>query len=229
MLIDEATSGVGTELLECRLDLGAAHIEIGHLREIERDAVLTHLTADWDHLRNAGNGQQPRADDPIDQLSNLHRTSGIAGDRDQHNLTHDGGDRRHLRVHVTRQLLAHHAQPFGHLLPVEEEVGAPVELDINDGKAHPRNRSDAHDARHTVHGGLERKRHKLLDLLRSKAIRLGNEGHNGAIEVGEHIDRQIAQRYCPVNHKKQGSPEHEQSVAQARRDQKVEHVGRPDD
>ena len=53
MLIDEAARGIGPELLERGFDLAAGDVEIGHLREIEGDAVLAHLAADRDDLGNA--------------------------------------------------------------------------------------------------------------------------------------------------------------------------------
>src|SRR4051812_24379428 len=40
MLIDKAACGIGPELLEGGLDLGASDIQIGHLRKVERDPVL---------------------------------------------------------------------------------------------------------------------------------------------------------------------------------------------
>ena len=65
-------------------------------------------------------------------------------------------------------------KPLGDLLPVEVDVGAPVELDVDDRQADARHRAHAHDARHAVHRRLERERDELLDLLGGQALGLGH-------------------------------------------------------
>ena len=75
VLIDEAPRSIGSELLEGGLNLGAVDIEGGHLREIEGDAILAHLATDRNDLGNAGDGEQPGTDDPVDHLTHLHRLS----------------------------------------------------------------------------------------------------------------------------------------------------------
>src|ERR1700694_1835127 len=110
MLIDETARSVRPKLPEPCLDLGAGDIEVAHLRKIERYAVLAHLAADRNHLRDARNGEKTRTNDPIHDLPRLHGTCCIASDGDQHDLAHDGGNRRHPRVDVAWQLLAHHTE-----------------------------------------------------------------------------------------------------------------------
>ena len=205
------------------LDLVAGDVETGHLREIERHAILAHLAADRDHLGDAGNGQETRPNDPVDHLPHLHGTRRIAGNGDEHDLAHDGCDRGHLRVDVARQLLAHHAEPLGDLLAVEVDVGAPIELDVDDRQADARHGAHPHDAGHAVHGRLQRERDELLHLLGRKAFSLGDERDGRPVEIGKDVDRQVAQRHRTVDDENERGREHEQPVAKASRDEEVEH------
>ena len=216
MLVDEAARAVGAELPERGLDLAARDVEARHLREVERHAVLAHLPADGDDLGHAGDGEQPGTDHPVDDLPDLHGTCGVAGHGDQHDLAHDRGHGRHLRTGVAGQLLAHHAKPFCDLLPVEVDIGAPVELDVDDGQAHARDRAHAHDPRHAVHRRLQRERDELLDLFRGQALGLGHQSDGRPVEVGEDVHRQTAQRDRAIDDEDERCRQHEQAVAQAR-------------
>ena len=64
------------------------------------------------------------------------------------------------------QLALHLREPFGDLLAVAVDVGAPIELDVDDRKPDARDRSHAADARHAVHLGFDREGDELLDLRR---------------------------------------------------------------
>src|SRR5262249_41453980 len=130
MLVNETARRVGSELPERGLDLAAGNIEIGHLCHIELYRVLAVLPANWDHLGNARDGEEAWAHDPVDDLPHLHRAGLIAGNGDQHDFAHNRCDGRHLRVSVSRQLLAHDAQTFCDLLTIEIDLRSPVELDV---------------------------------------------------------------------------------------------------
>ena len=99
VLIDEAAAGVGAEVRHRLLDLVMGDAERLHGREVRRHAILADFAADRDHLGDAGNGEKPRPDDEIGDLAHVHRRGGaVAGQRDQHDFAHDGGDRPHLRI-----------------------------------------------------------------------------------------------------------------------------------
>ena len=70
------------------------------------------------------------------------------------------------------------------------DVGAPVELDIDDRQADAETRAHARDARHAVHLRLERIGDELLDLLRREPLGLGHDRDGRAVEIGEDVDRQ---------------------------------------
>jgi hypothetical protein len=132
MLIDEAAGGIRPELAKRKLNLVARDIETCHLSQVEGHSVLPYVAADRDHLGDARDSEQARSDQPVDQLTHVHEACFIAGDRNQHDLTHNGGDRRHLRVDVARQSLADDVDPFGNLLTIEVDARAPIELDVYD-------------------------------------------------------------------------------------------------
>ena len=75
-------------------------------------------------------------------------------------------------------------------LAVAIDVGAPVELDIDDRQPDARHRAHARHARHAVHLRLDREADQQLDLGRREALRLGHDGDGRPVEVGQHVDRQ---------------------------------------
>ena len=130
--VDEAAAGVGSELLQGALDRLEAHVEAGHAARVGDDAVLAHLAADGNDLRNAGNGQQLRAHGEVGQLAQRHRVDAGAGHGDEHDLAHHRRDRTHLRADIRRKLLAHQLQTLGDLLARAVDVDRPIELDVDD-------------------------------------------------------------------------------------------------
>jgi hypothetical protein len=136
--IDEATACIGAEFLDRGLDGRQFYIQHCQQAQIRHDAIFAYLAADWDDLRDAGNGQKLRPDNEVGDLAQGHRIGTIARHGYQHDLAHDRGDRSHLGDHVARQLLADKLQALGHLLTGEIDVGGPIELDVNHGKADAR-------------------------------------------------------------------------------------------
>ena len=102
---------------------------------MRRNTVLADFPADRDHLGDTRNAQETRPDNEVRGLAKLHRRRALAGDSDEKNLSHDGADRTHLRHGERRELIADQSEPFGNLLAVAVDVGAPLELDIDHGQA----------------------------------------------------------------------------------------------
>ena len=145
VLVDEAAARVGAEARDRRLDLLVRDVQRLHGGDVRRDPVLAHLAADRDHLRDARDGEELRPDHEVGELAHLHgRDASRSVDGDQHDLAHDGGDRPHLRVDAARELLAHERQALGDELARAVDVGAPVELDVDDGQADAGDRAHAH-------------------------------------------------------------------------------------
>ena len=227
-LVDEAAAGVGAEARDRLLDLLMRDVERLHGGDVRRHPVLAHFAADRDHLGDAAERQKLRADDEVGDLAHLHRRgAAVAGQRHQHDLAHDRGDRAHLRIEAARKLLADQREPLGHELPRAVDVGAPVEFHIDDRQADAGHRAHPDHARHAVHRGLDRIGDELLDLLRRQAFGLGEQRHRRAVEVGKHVDRDARQHEGAVAHEDERRRQHEQPVAQARRDQDVEHGPAP--
>ena len=125
----------------------------------------------------------------------LHRRDAVvAGDRNEQDLPHDRADRPHLRDGVGGQLIAHQRKPLGDLLAVAVDVGAPVELDIDDGEPDAGNRTHAAHAGQAIHLGFDREGDELLDLRGGEAFGLGHDGDRRLVEVGEDVDRAGAWR-----------------------------------
>ena len=61
IVIGEAAACIGAELAQRFLDLLIAYAQRAQRVEIGRDAILPHLAANRDDLRDAGNRQQARA------------------------------------------------------------------------------------------------------------------------------------------------------------------------
>ena len=160
---------------------------------VRRDAVLADLAADRDHLGDAGNGQQPRPHHEVGDLAHLHRARRVSL------VTAISMISPMIEVigpicgrDAGGKLLAHQREPLGDQLAVAVDVGAPVELDIDDRQADARDRAHARYAGHAVHLRLDREGDELLDLLRREALGLGHHGDGRAVEVGKDVDRQCA-------------------------------------
>jgi hypothetical protein len=161
-------------------------------------------------------------------LASLHRRGlpGAERQRDQHDLAHDGRDRAHGRRDVAGQLATQLGQPLGHLLAVAVDVGAPVELGVDDGQAHPRGGAHARDARHAIERRLDGEADKLLHLLGRHAAGFRQHCDQRLVEVREDIDRRAPGSEAAVSHQQRGDGQHEEPVTQAGVDDPVEH-GRP--
>jgi hypothetical protein len=100
--LQEAAGRVGRVALERRLELVVRDAEFRHARGVGLHLELPHLSADRDHLRNAGHRQQARPQHPVGVLAHGHRAdlARIDGNRDLHDLAHDRADRPHARHHA---------------------------------------------------------------------------------------------------------------------------------
>ena len=182
------------------------------------DAVLPHLAADRNDLRDAGDGEQLRADHEVGESRALpwatpsslviaismispmiDVTGPICG------VTPRGSCSRTS------------AEALGNELAVAIDVRAPVELDIDDGQADPGHRTHARHARHAVHDAFDREGDELLDLLRREAFGLRHQRHDRPVEVGKDVDRNARQDEAAVADQHQRRRQHEEAVAQADR------------
>ena len=224
MLIGKSAAGIDAELVQGQFDLLVGDAEAAQRRRIGRDPVLPDLAAHRNHLRDAGDRQQPRPHHEIGGLADLHRRSPVAGHRDQQHLAHDGVDRPQLRNGVGRQLGPDQIEAFGDLLPVTIDIGTPVEFDIDDRKADAGNRADPRHAGNAVHLGFDRKADELFDLGRRKPVRLGHDRDRRLVQVGKHVHRQPAGAEDAEQHQHQRGRHDQQAVAQRLGDEKAKHL-----
>ena len=224
VLVGKAAAGVGAEALQRAFHLLERDAEGAHRRRIRRNPELPDLAADRDDLGDAGDGQQARPDDEIGNLAHLHRACRLRRHGKHEDLPHDGVDRPHLRRDVGGKLLLDEPKPLGDLLTIAEDVGAPVELDIDDRQADARDRAHARDAGQPVHLCLDRKRDELLDFGRREPFGLGHDGDGRTVEVREDVDRQPLQGEGAVEHHDGRHGQHQKPVAQRAGDEKGEHA-----
>ena len=223
ILVGVAAAGVGAELPQRLLDLLIADAERAQRRGQRRDAVLTDFAADRDHLRDAGDRQQARPDGEVGDLAHFHRRGRLRGHRDQQDLAHDRTDGADLRGDVERQLALHLRETFRDQLAVAVDIGAPIELDIDDRKPDAGDRSYPAHTRHAVHLGFDRKTDELLDFRRRIAFRLRHDGDGRTVEVGEYVDRQLARGIGAENDEDGCDRQNQQAIAERGADQECEH------
>ncbi len=103
ILVGEAATGIGAELGERLLDLFVRDTERAQRRWMRRRRgywrTSPPIGITW---ATPGNGQEPRPDDEVGGLAQLHRCGPLAGDGDEQDLAHDRADRPHLRQRVGR-------------------------------------------------------------------------------------------------------------------------------
>ncbi len=189
VLIDKPAARVRAEPRHRLLDLIMRDVERLHGRDVGRDAELADFPPDGNDLGDARQSEQLRPQHEVRHLTHVHRGNGaIAGQHDQHDFAHDGGHGPHLRVDGARQLLADEGETLGHELASAIDVHAPIKFDVHDGEADAGYRPYADNARHAVHGGLDREGDELLHLLGREALCLREDIDVWPIEIREHID-----------------------------------------
>src|ERR1700730_6815925 len=151
------------------------------------DAILSDLSADRDHLGDSWNAQKTRPNNKVRSLAKLHWRGAVAGHSNEKNLSHDRADRTHLRHSEGWELIADQSEPFGNLLAIAVDVGAPLELDIDHGQADAGHRAHAAHSGHTIHLRFDQECDELLDLHRGKTLGLGNDGDRGLVKIGKDI------------------------------------------
>ena len=85
------------------------------------------------------------------------------------------------------ELIADQCEPFGDLLAVAIDVGAPLELDIDHGQADAGHRAHATHSGHAVHLRFDQEGDELLDFRGGKTLGLGNDGDCRLVKVGKDI------------------------------------------
>jgi hypothetical protein len=213
VLVDEASAGVDAKARDGGFDLVVGDIEKMHRSGVRHDAILANFAADRNHLCNARNRQELGTQHEIGNLPHVHRRCRIACDRDQHDLAHDRGDGAHLRGGSARELFSHQRQTFRDQLTIAEDVGAPVEFDIDDRQTDARHGADSRHARHPVHDALDRKGDELFHLLRREAFGFGHQGHDWSVEIRKDVDGNAGQDEGAVTDQNQRNRDNDQTMA----------------
>ena len=185
---------------------------------IDQHLKLLAAAAHRDHLRDAGNREQPLPHDPIGQRADLDRVglAAFAPHADQHDLAHDRRDRRQLRPHSLRQAVGGERHLLGHDLPIDVDVGAPVELDVDHRQPDARRAADRLHAGGAVEHRLERKRDLAFRLPPAPGPALRSDRDPRPIEIGKHVDRQVVQHVAAVHQHHQRDGDRQRAIPQAR-------------
>ena len=135
MQVGKPASGVGAELRQRPIHVLVGDAKGAQRRRVRRDAILPHLAAHRNDLGYARNAQEPGPDREVRDFAQLHRRGLVAGQGDHQHLAHDRTDRPHVRRDIRRQLIADETEALRDQLTIAVDVGAPIELDIDDRQA----------------------------------------------------------------------------------------------
>jgi hypothetical protein len=118
---------------------------------LHRHLKLHGVATDGHHIRHAGNSQDAPLQHLFCGIPELHSAVAVGGQRDEQDLAHDRGGRRHRRDgDAGGQGGACQLQALGDHLPGLVQVGAPLELDDDHRQAGLGGRADAAHSRRTV-------------------------------------------------------------------------------
>ncbi len=148
------------------------------------------------HLRDAGNGQQPRPHGEVGDVAQFHRpTTGASGSVETAISTtcpmieligpicgSDVPAGNWLRTSVSRSATCWR-------LRIDARCPSRTRHRRSTGRR-PRRRAHARDARQAVHLHFKRIGDELLDLGRRQPLRLAHDGDGGPVQVREHVHRQ---------------------------------------
>ena len=157
---------------------------------LDGDLELLGIAADGQDFGHAGHGQNAPLQDLLGGILQFHARMLLGMERDKQNLAHDRGGRGHRRGGIVgRQGGAGQLQPFGHHLAGQIEVGAPLELDGDDGQADLGGGTHPPHPRRPVQRRFDGKGDQALDIGRRHAVRLGDNGDRRCRQVRKNIDR----------------------------------------
>ncbi len=213
-LIEHASAATLAEAVYGCLQLLQRDTAGAQLIQLRCDAELAYFAADRDHLGDAGNGQQTRAQIVLGDFAHLHGISAIGCQRDEHDLAHDRGDGTELRIDAVRQLFAHCLQAFGNQLAIAENVAVPVKLDIDHRQTDAGHRAHTGHIRHAVERGFERETDQLLDFFRRQSGGFGHHRHGRTVQIRKHVHRQALQGEAAAKQQQQRGDQHEQALSE---------------
>ena len=193
-LLDVAAADVAVVLLEHVEDLGERQVVLGEPLGIDDHLVLLGLAAHGVDLDDAGHGAQLPRHVPIEQRAQLHRRVAIALEVELVDLAEARRHRRQLGAAVGgRDVGFGHLEPLGDELPRQPDVHLVVEDDGDGADGGARDRPDLGQLGQAVHGHLDGEREVRLHLRRRQAGRAGDDGDLHVGDVGDGVDRQLAQ------------------------------------
>ena len=224
-LVEIPTCGIGVTRLHRQLDVFERDPEAEQEPRIDEHLELLAAASHRHHLGDTGNREESLPHDPVGEGSHLHRRRLVvlAPHADMHDLPHDRGNRGQLRPDALRHPIERDGDFLRDNLPVDVDVGAPLELDIDHRQA------DAGGASHGLHTSgpiehtLERKRDERLHFLRRQPGRLGEDRHPRTIQVGKHVDRELPERDPSVDKDDERQHDREQPKAKRTLDDGIQH------
>jgi hypothetical protein len=222
---DKAAAAAALRPLGRRGDFREGHPVRGHPVGHRVHVQLPPPAADDDHLRDAGEREEPRAHLAVGEGPQL-RGAGLTfrgGEADQENLSHQRRDRAEVHLRSGGQPALGKGDAFLHQLPGAVDVLPPVEFHLNDRQAHPAVRSHPPHPGRPVERRLEWHRDERLHLLRCQPRCLRHQGDGWPVEVGKDVDGQAQQDVAAVGQHERRGRQHEPAVPQGKFDQSRQH------
>ena len=152
------------------------------------DLDLALFAAEYDHVRYAGNTEEPRSHRPLGHRAQVHQRPRR---RREPRHQHRAGGRRERRHdghgHSHRERASDLGQSLGHELPVAVDVGVGVEDDRDDRQPLDGRRPEPRQARRAVDRVLDGLRDQQLHLFGRQARRFRLHRHLRRGELGKHV------------------------------------------
>ena len=128
-----------------------------------------------------------------------------------------------MRLHALGHTVGDQREFLGDDLPVDVDVGAPVELHVDHGDADARGTADGLDAGGAVECRFQRKGNQGLDFLGGHARHFGHHGDARAVQIGEYVDGQVIQLPAAITEHEQCRGDDEQPMVQRKTDNGIQH------
>ena len=222
-----ADHGAGGELQRARvesiggraLDVVERDVQRRHLRRVDLDLERGLPFVPERHVGHAVDAQQARLDRPVGEPRQLHYRVAVRPHADLQDPPGRRDRRQHdRRTRPLRQRRPHRGEPLLHELPGVQQIGARLEDEQDRGELGHRRGAHVGEARHAVHGQLERHGHQRLDVGRGQPQALGLDLDLGWREVRKHVDRRIADGGKADGHHGDRGADHQEPEVQAPRD-----------
>ena len=188
-VLDEARAADGGRFARGGDHVVEREIEGEQALGLHLDLELAHFTAEDVHLRDAGHGEQTRAQRPVGEGAEFHRRACLRSEAEDERETRAGGERPHLRgFDAGGQLRGGFVEAFAGHLAHAVDVRAVVEGQRDGAEALDGFAADGSELRRAVERSFQRTGDECFDLFWREAGRFGLHDDHRRRELGEDVE-----------------------------------------